>query len=258
MKELDGIIKDFSDLIEVEAIALGGSRATGVHDDQSDYDLYIYINKPINPKIREEILKKYSSYMEIGNQYWELEDDCILNSSIPIDIIYRNLSDVVHNLNKVVYEHMPSNAYSTCIWNNMLSCIILYDRKGLLAKVKNRYHLSYPEQLKSNIISRGMKLLSGYLPSFDAQIVKAAERHDLVSINHRITEFLATYFDVLFALNKLTHPGEKRMLEHSLKHCTLLPLNHQENIHSLLLNMTDPKIIKNTLESMMVELSKII
>ena len=56
-----------------------------------------------------------------------------------------------------------------------------------------------------------MKLLSGMLPSFDAQIEKAENRKDFVSVNHRVTEFLASYFDIIFALNEMTHPGEKRM-----------------------------------------------
>ena len=47
-----------------------------------------------------------------------------------------------------------------------------------------------------------MNLLSGMLPSFDTQIKKAEKRRDLVSVNHRVTEFLASYFDILFALNE--------------------------------------------------------
>lgn len=51
--------------------------------------------------------------------------------------------------------------------------------------------------------------MNGKLPSYDRQIKKAQERGDIVSVNHRITAFLESYFDVIFALNRQTHPGEK-------------------------------------------------
>ena len=66
-----------------------------------------------------------------------------------------------------------------------------------------------------------MKLLSGMLPSFDSQIEKAENRKDFVSVNHRVTEFLASYFDIIFALNEMTHPGEKRMQSICSKECKM-------------------------------------
>ena len=71
----------------------------------------------------------------------------------------------------------------------------------------------YPESLRQNIISKNMEMLHGVIASYDAQIINAYQRGDFVSVNHRISAYLASYFDIIFALNKMYHPGEKRLVE---------------------------------------------
>ena len=82
---------DFAALPEVEAIALGGSRVGTDYDEKSDYDLYIYCTSIPDECIRSRILERYCQYMEIGNSFWELEDDCTLKDGVDIDILYRNI-----------------------------------------------------------------------------------------------------------------------------------------------------------------------
>lgn len=88
--------------------------------------------------------------------------------------------------------------------------------------------------LRSAIIKNNRNLLNGKLPSYDRQIKKAQERGDIVSVNHRITAFLESYFDVIFALNRQTHPGEKRQVQLCKKYCTVLPKDFEENINALI------------------------
>ena len=76
------LFSEFADLKQVEAIALGGSRAGECYDEKSDYDVYVYITSPISEETRRGILQKYCGYMEIGNQYWEHEDNCVLKNSM--------------------------------------------------------------------------------------------------------------------------------------------------------------------------------
>ena len=47
------LFKELSELKEVEAIALGGSRAGENYDEKSDYDVYVYINSPVDEKIEK-------------------------------------------------------------------------------------------------------------------------------------------------------------------------------------------------------------
>lgn len=99
--------------------------------------------------------------------------------------------------------------------------------------------IDFPENLRSAIIKNNRNLLNGKLPSYDRQIKKAQERGDIVSVNHRITAFLESYFDVIFALNRQTHPGEKRQVQLCKKYCTFLPKDFEENINALMKSISD-------------------
>ena len=87
--EFEKIVEEFKRIEEVTAIVLGGSRAKNTNDEKSDYDVYIYYDSPVSKDIREEILKKYCKHMEIAVNYFEEEDDCIMNSDVAIELIYR-------------------------------------------------------------------------------------------------------------------------------------------------------------------------
>ncbi len=129
------------------------------------------------------------------------------------------------------------NRIMTCMWHNLLNCKILYDKNDRLRAAQEKYNVPYPKELKRAIIDRQMRLLDSALPAYRTQIKKAVRRGDLVSINHRVTEFLASYFDLLFALNEQTHPGEKRLIELCKKNCGILPEDFEENIQMLFSHM---------------------
>lgn len=229
----DALISELAALDGVEAIALGGSRAGDRFDEKSDYDVYLYCTAPVDEQVRRKILSKYCRVIEIGNRFWELEDNCVLNNGIDIDILYRDLDAFTADVASVVEDFEARNGYTTCMWHNLLACRILYDRDGRLAAAKERFNVPYPEQLQENIIWRNYKLLQASMPAYRVQIAKAVRRRDLVSMNHRVTAFLESYFDILFALNQQTHPGEKRLMELCKANCPILPENFEENLYSL-------------------------
>ena len=142
------------------------------------------------------------------------------------------------------------------MWHNLITSKIVLDKSGNLTKLQEKYRIPYPKKLKENIVSNNLKLLSGMLPSFDTQIKKAEKRGDFVSVNHRITEFLASYFDIIFALNEMTHPGEKRMQSICSKECKILPDNFDENLNRLF-NGIFRDNISNVINDMVTEIKKI-
>ena len=254
--DVNSLFEEIGSLSQVEAIALGGSRATGRYDEKSDYDVYVYINNSIPENDRRGILDKYCKYMEIGNSFWELEDDVTLKDGIDMDIIYRNIQDFEHMVSSVVIDCVPWNGYTTCMWHNLITSRILVDKTGYLTALQEKYRIPYPKKLKENIISNNLKLLSGMLPSFDMQIKKAENRKDFVSVNHRVAEFLASYFDILFAMNEMTHPGEKRMQSICSEECIILPNNFDTNLHRLFDGMFRNNI-SDVISDMVDEIKKI-
>lgn len=234
------IFKELEKLDQVEAIVLGGSRAGENYDKDSDYDVYIYFTVPIKQEIRKEILSKYCSYMEIGNQFWELEDDCVLKNGIEIELIYRSLDSFDKELENVIFNYQVQNSYTTCMWYNLMHSKILYDKEGRYAQLQRKYLLPYPVELKRSIISKQLLLLEQGMPAFSKQIQKAIKRQDLLSMNHRSSEFFASYFDLLFALNEQLHPGEKRMLQYAKERCTHLPKDFEVNIQSYFQSLYSP------------------
>ena len=250
------LFEELGSLSQVEAIALGGSRATGRNDEKSDYDVYVYITDCIDEYERRTILDKYCKYMEIGNSFWELEDDVTLKDGIDMDIIYRDMKDFENMVSSVVVDCISWNGYTTCMWNNLITSKIVLDKSGKLNALQEKYRIPYPKRLKENIISNNLKLLSGMLPSFDMQIKKAENRGDLVSVNHRVTEFLASYFDIIFAVNEMPHPGEKRMQSICSKECSILPNDFDANLNRLFEGMFK-KNISSVIRDMVDEIKKI-
>ena len=256
---IDQVFKAFSMLPQIEAIALGGSRAGTHFDKKSDYDIYLYCTAPVSEEERRSILSECCSYVEYGNQFWEMEDNGTFNNGIDFDILYRDLDGFTAGIAQVVEHHQASNAYTTCMWHNLITCKIIYDGSGRLTAAKERFTVPYPEQLKKNIIANGWRLLHSSMPAYELQIKKAAGRGDLVSVNNRTAAFLETYFDVLLALNGKTHPGEKRLIQLCKEMCPILPNRFEENLNALFLHMfREPEKLNEDLERILTELSKIL
>ena len=227
------LFRELSALAEVEAIALGGSRAGDRFDAVSDYDVYLYCTAPVPEEVRRKILSRYCGRMEIGNHFWEYEDNCTLKNGVDLDVLYRNLDGFVSDVAGVAEDCQARNGYTTCMWHNLRTCKIIYDRDGRLAAAKERFGVPYPEALRENIIRRNWALLRSAMPAYTGQIAKAAKRGDLVSVCHRTAAFLESYFDILFALNRQTHPGEKRLVQLCRERCAVLPERFEENLERL-------------------------
>ncbi|KGE71977.1 nucleotidyltransferase domain-containing protein [Spirochaeta lutea] len=230
------VIEGLKDLPGVEAIALGGSRGAGTSDAGSDYDLYVYVREMVDPSRREAILAPLCSYLEVNNQFWETEDDGILRSGIPVDVVYRSLDWLTEHLESLLGAGQAATGYTTCFWYNLLNSRVLYDPRGGYAALQEKWRIAYPRKLQENILSKNLPLLRGKLPSYLGQVEKAVGRNDWVSVHHRVTALMESVFDILFALGEMPHPGEKRQVQFLLDAGTPVPENFEDQVENIMEN----------------------
>ncbi len=245
-KELEAIVNEFKKLDEVDAVLLAGSKTVGFTDDMSDYDIYIYQNKAIDLQKRKEIAGNFATRIEINNNFWENGDEWIIDeSNTGVDIMYRGFDWIADQLERVAVRNEANVGYTTCFWYNYMNSQILYDKTGQAKQLQEKYNIEYSDQLQKNIIAKNYPILLDNISSYYQQIKKALKRDDYISINHRIAEFLASYFDIVFALNKTLHPGEKklrRIIEGKLK---IIPKDSMEIIDKMLKNPNNENILKD-------------
>ncbi|MCG3119306.1 MAG: hypothetical protein ALAOOOJD_01693 [bacterium] len=235
MNLAENIAQKFGALPQVEAVTLAGSRTAGVADPKSDFDLYVYITAEIPLDIRRGIAAAFAERIEINNQFWEPGDEWIeVSSGIGVDIMYRQPQWLEEQIDRVLVKHQAAVGYSTCFWYNVLHSKILFDRRGWFAQLQQRADQPYPEPLRRAIVAKNYPILRRNISSYLHQIECAVARHDAVSVQHRAAALLASYFDILFALNRLPHPGEKRLVEFAKKFCALRPAKMEEHINLLI------------------------
>jgi hypothetical protein len=218
----------------VIAIAMGGSRSASQNDEASDVDLYVYARGEIPLAVRQAIVGD-SPRVDLDNHFWEPGDEWIDRATgLGVDVMYRSPEWIEGELDRVLRRHEASLGYTTCLWHNVRTALPLFDPEDWLAHLQALTSVPYPEGLRHAIIAKNYPILRDTLSSYRHQLELAARRGDLVSLNHRTAAFLASYFDILFAVNRVPHPGEKRLVAMTRSLCPLCPPNLEADISRLI------------------------
>ena len=227
----------FSALPQVEAVALAGSRTSTMHDASSDIDLYVYTRTDLPLAEREIIVKESggASKASLGLPFWGLGDEWFDHvTGIEIDVVYFDTQWVENEIDRLLRSQQASLGYTTCLWHTVRNSQRLHDPHGWFQGMQTQCQQRYPDDLRCNIIALNHPVLRNVIPAYANQLKKAVQRADLVSINHRMAALLASYFDVLFAVNRVLHPGEKRLVAKALAQCESLPINMASDIEAAL------------------------
>lgn len=242
---------------DIDAIVLSGSKTSLINDGMSDYDVYIYSKERINIETRKNFAEKYSSYYELRNDYFEYGDEFIIND-ICFDFMYRDLSFVENEINYIWKNCNSKIGYTTAFLYNIKNSKIIYDKDFKFKSLQEELNKEYPNKLKENIINKNLAVMKDKkCTSFFEQLEKAIKRKDIISVNHRITAILSSYFDILFALNKELHPGEKKLIKYVYKLCKLIPENFEKDIKNIVACELNENILEN-INCLIKNLKKII
>jgi len=231
---VQAIVDTFSPRPEVAAIALGGSRATARGDVESDYDVYVYLDRELPLDRRRELAERFDPHPELGNTWFGPGDEWADHETgVGIDLMYWERTGFERDLRAVIEGHRPALGYSTAFWHTLRQSVPLHDRDGWLAGMQALAATPYPEPLQRAIVAFNWPLLRATRSSYRHQIELAIARDDPVSVQHRLTALLSSVFDILFAVNRTPHPGEKRLLERiaGLEHGAHLAPRIREGIH---------------------------
>ncbi|HNT53908.1 MAG TPA: DUF4037 domain-containing protein [Anaerolineaceae bacterium] len=234
----------FASLSQVAAIGLGGSQTGGVPDAASDIDLYVFTRGEAIPlTVRQAVLEQTggASRADLGLDYWGPGDEWYDRATgIEVDLVYFDADWMQQQINRVLMDHQPSLGYTTCFWQTCRQIQIFHDPHGWLGALQAFARQDYPEALRRNIINLNQPVLRQIIPSYHHQIAKAVQRGDWVSINHRLAALLASYFDIIFAVNRVPHPGEKRLIAHATATCRRLPVDMAADIEVVLAAAAHP------------------
>ena len=234
----------FAQFPQVIAVALAGSLTGGTSDSRSDFDIYVYCTADIPVVDRTQIARDLADPakpIEINNPYWGTEDAWTERSSgTKADLIFWSPSFIEDQTDRVLVRHEAWVGYSTCFWHTLLRSTPYYDRDGWLAALIQRAEQPYPEPLRRDVLVKNYPVLRRAIPSYRTQIELAIQRQDRISVNHRIAALLASYFDVLFAVNRVPNPGEKRLIQRTQQVCSTLPEQWEQQIEAVLISAASP------------------
>lgn len=239
------LVDEFSKLGGVQAVVLSGSKTSPINDGFSDYDVYVYSESPISLEIRENIIRDFTEKYTVGNTFFEDGDEFFIeNPKMYVDIMYRRLDWATAEIDWVWRKHNAKLGYSTCFLHNLRTSKILFDRDGDFQKIVDELNQPFPLNLKKNIVAKNYPMLRKLCgaPYFE-QVQLAVKRNDLVSQNHRTSALLASYFDIIFALNEQTHPGEKKLVAYCQTLCKDLPEGFKYDVENVVKSVGSDNIL---------------
>lgn len=203
----------------VVAVSLGGSFAFGMADEWSDIDLHVYWRAPLaSDAERAAVLATVADPGSIraGIHDWGLEDHFAIQGRLA-ELVYVHLDDLAESVDTAYDAGLGDEGFATAQLTYVAASRVLHDREGALAALRARLAI-YPEATRRRLLASLPNLLNVYLE----QLRKAQARGDLLYVQHRRYTLQMVFFNLLFALNRRYHPGEKRLLLHT-ETCPLRP-----------------------------------
>jgi hypothetical protein len=237
----------------VLAISLGGSVGSGFADEASDLDFHVFWEAPLAPPAEREahlamVADAGSVIARPGEASWALEDWFSVEGRL-VELIYVAWRDVEADVTSAYDHGLSDEEFTTARLHNYARGRVLHDPTGVLRAVRDRLNRAYPENTRELLLRREPERLAMALK----QLRTAQARRDLLFAQHRRYTMQTIAFNLLFALNRLYHPGEKRLLAHA-ERCPIRPANFAARWERIALLPADDMALADELTAMVEEL----
>ena len=228
MDQIEHVLKTVTSRIArvsgIAALALGGSRARGVADEDSDVDVGVYYRGSRPFSISEldaaasEIDDRHASGLVSNFGEWGPGVDgggWLIIEGLHVDLLYRDLERVEAAIaecrsGKVVTQYQLGHplGFHNHMWMAEIDvCRPLYEPGGDLKRLKAMIR-PYPDSLKQALIRKHL-----FDSDFELRIAeKPAARADVLCVTGYLLRAAGFLTQVLYALNERYYINEKRAL----------------------------------------------
>jgi hypothetical protein len=252
---LQQIVTAIADLPGVAAIALGGSTAAGLADEASDLDVYVYYHQPLavaaDRAVRLRLLADEGT-LKMGIPTFGLEDHLYVQHKL-IELVYLDLDRLSAEVKQAYGQGLSSEGYTTALLYILVRSPILHDATGEVTALSAQLRAGYPEPTRARLLREHPQLLRYYL-----ELLRISQgRDDLLFVQHMRYSVQTIFFNLLFALNRLYHPGGKRLLKHAQR-CIIQPADLAERWNDISRLPADDGALADRLEELIDDLFRLI
>jgi len=232
----------------VQAVTVVGSHASGFATPASDIDLFVYVDDTPPDQVLEmrnavaAELADPAKRCVVAQAAHPYADVFVINgTAVWIDLMFWTRQWAEDELDWRLEKQSPQAGYSTAFWRSIRDGLPLFERDDWHRRLQQRARSPYPDLLRERIIAMNRDLLGRDNPfSFLNQVDRAVAERDLVAVQHRVAKWLASYFDVLFAANRVLGPGEKRLIAFARQECESLPEAFADDVNAVVGMSCDP------------------
>lgn len=239
----------------IVAVTLGGSVASGLADAASDLDLHVYWRTSL--ALPQERVAYLNTIADPGSVIaniltWGLEDHFRVGGQL-VELVYVPLDDLQAEVEQAYGKGLISEGFTTARLYYLVQSKVLIDSAGEIGALRSQLQLAYPEPTRRLLLAHHPALLRFAL----SNIRKGLVRNDLPFVQQSRSNVQMIYFNLLFALNRRYHPGEKRLLTH-VASFTILPHDFVARWQAMLRVPNDNMLMVTMLEALIVDFEQLL
>ncbi len=224
-------------------IAVGGAHAKGTDDPQSDLDLYVFARDVLANAERSQATSRFSPDVE-GLISWGEDDpfvqggtdfyyrkqkiECWLRNSASIEDALSECRGGIVKREFVTWT--TTGFYNHCCLSDLKAMIPVEDPSGLLARWQREIAV-YPPRLREAIVRTHLSAARFWPHNY--HYTSAVERQDVIYTVGIIQQVVHNLIQVLFAVNEVYFPGDKKLAA-ALGHLDRLPPRFVERVQGLI------------------------